>query len=84
MHRPDCPRGGDSSLLVSEQEPAGVIAALRDALDDRLYGMIARHRRKKRPARPRLRERARRYVFPLVAAVEILYHSPRAVRCRMC
>jgi error-prone DNA polymerase len=68
--------GGDSSLLVSEQEPADIIAALRDAFDDRLYGMIARHRREEEIRQEvRLRERARRYVFPLVAANEILYHS---------
>ena len=68
--------GGDSSLLVSEQEPAGVIDAVRDAFGDRLYGMIARHRREEEIRQEaRLRERARQYVFPLVAANEILYHS---------
>ena len=68
--------GGDSSLLIGEQEPAGVIDAVRDAFGDRLYGMIARHRREEETRQEaRLRERARRYVFPLVAANEILYHS---------
>ena len=68
--------GGDSSLLVGEQEPADVIGSVRDAFDDRLYGMIARHRREEEiEQEARLRDRARRYVFPLVAANEILYHS---------
>jgi error-prone DNA polymerase len=68
--------GGDSSLLVGEQEPTDVIATLRDAFGDRLYGMIARHRREEEiDQEARLRERAKRYVFPLVAANEILYHT---------
>ena len=68
--------GGDASLLIGDQEPADVIGAVRDAFDDRLYGMIARHRREDEiEQETRLRERARRYVFPLVAANEILYHS---------
>jgi error-prone DNA polymerase len=68
--------GGDSSLLVREEEPADIIGLLRDAFGDRLYGMIARHRREAEIAQEgRLRERAKRYVFPLVAANEILYHS---------
>ncbi|HUC98393.1 MAG TPA: PHP domain-containing protein, partial [Candidatus Polarisedimenticolaceae bacterium] len=68
--------GGDSSLLLDEQEPADVIGSVRDAFDGRLYGMIARHRREEEIAQEaRLRERARRYAFSLVAANEILYHS---------
>jgi error-prone DNA polymerase len=68
--------GGDSSLLIGDHEPADVIGPVRDAFDDRLYGMIARHRREEEiDQEARLRERARRYVFPLVAANEILYHS---------
>ncbi|HEX2241957.1 MAG TPA: PHP domain-containing protein, partial [Gammaproteobacteria bacterium] len=68
--------GGDSSLLIGEQEPADIIGAVRDAFGDRLYGMIARHRREEETCQEsRLRERARRYGFPLVAANEILYHS---------
>jgi error-prone DNA polymerase len=68
--------GGDSSLLIREQEPIDVIGPLRDAFGDRLYGMIARHRREAEiDQEARLRHRAKRYVFPLVAANEILYHS---------
>src|SRR5918995_1542604 len=68
--------GGDSSLLVGEEEPTNVIGPLRDAFGDRLYGMIVRHRREAEiDQEARLRERAKRYVFPLVAANEILYHS---------
>ena len=68
--------GGDSSLLIRQQEPADVIGSLRDAFGDRLYGMIARHRREEEiDQEARLRERAKRYVIPLVAANEILYHT---------
>ncbi len=68
--------GGDLSLLVREEEPTDVIGPLHDAFGDRLYGMIARHRREEEiDQEARLRERAKRYVFPLVAANEILYHS---------
>lgn len=68
--------GGDSSLLIRQEEPADVIGSLRDAFGDRLYGMIARHRREEETRQEaRLRERARRYVFPLIAANEILYHT---------
>ena len=68
--------GGDSSLLIRQREPADVIGSLRDAFGDRLYGMIARHRREEEiDQEARLRERAKRYVFPLVAANEILYHT---------
>ena len=68
--------GGDSSLLIRSEEPTDVIGRLRDAFGDRLYGMIARHRREAEiEQEARLRDRAKRYVFPLVAANEILYHS---------
>ena len=66
--------GGDSSLLVSEQEPAGVIAALRDAFDDRLYGMIARHRREADPPGPVARA-GPAICFSFSRGHEILYHS---------
>ena len=54
-----------------------VLANLRDAFADRLYGMIARHRREEEIVQERLlRERARRFGVPLVAANEVLYHAP--------
>jgi error-prone DNA polymerase len=69
--------GGDQSLVVSEAEPVGVSRNLRDAFGDRLYGMLTRHRREEEVLEEtRLRERAKRYGFPLVAANEVLYHTP--------
>jgi error-prone DNA polymerase len=69
--------GGDQSLVVSLAEPVEVGGNLRDAFGDRLYGMLTRHRREEeRLEESRLRERAKRYGFPLVAANEVLYHTP--------
>jgi error-prone DNA polymerase len=54
-----------------------VAGNLRDAFADRLYGMLTRHRREDEAAQEaRLRDRAQRYGFSLVAANEVLYHSP--------
>ena len=69
--------GGDQSLLVREGEPDVAAHALRDAFGDRLYGMIARHQREEEiHHEARLRERAKRYGLSLIAANEILYHTP--------
>ena len=69
--------GGDQSLVVREVAPDEIAANLHDAFGDRLYGMIARHWREDEVAQEaRLRERAKRYGFPLVAANEVLYHTP--------
>ena len=69
--------GGDRSLLVGEAEPDAVAGRLREAFGDRLYAMVARHRRESEvPQETRLRARAARYGLPLVAAVEVLYHTP--------
>ncbi len=69
--------GGDSSLVVRETEPEEVAGNLREAFGDRLYGMLTRHRREDEVAQEaRLRQRATRYGFPLVAANEVLYHTP--------
>ena len=69
--------GGDQSLLVSEGEPDVAAHALRDAFGDRLYGMIARHQREEEVHHEaRLRERAKRYGLSLIAANEVLYHTP--------
>jgi len=54
-----------------------VAPLLRDAFSDRLYALISRHRRADEVRREwRLREQARRWKLPLVAATEVLYHSP--------
>jgi error-prone DNA polymerase len=69
--------GGEQSLLVGEAEMDEVAAKLRDAFADRLYGLIARHRREEEIVQEtRLRLRASRYGMPLVAANEVLYHTP--------
>jgi error-prone DNA polymerase len=69
--------GGDQSLIVSEGEPDEIAGQLRDAFTDTIYGMITRHRRAEELAHEkRLRERAKRHGFPLVAANEVLYHTP--------
>jgi error-prone DNA polymerase len=69
--------GGDQSLVVREVAPDEIAANLHDAFGDRLYGIMARHWREDEVAQEaRLRERAKRYGFPLVAANEVLYHTP--------
>jgi len=69
--------GGDRSLLVGEAGPKEVAGKLRDAFGDRLYAMVARHRRAEEVQQEaRLRERAARDSLPLVAATELLYHTP--------
>ena len=69
--------GGDQSLVVREVAPDEIAANLHDAFGDRLYGMMTRHWREDEVAQEaRLRERAKRYGFPLVAANEVLYHTP--------
>jgi error-prone DNA polymerase len=69
--------GGDQSLVVDEPEPSEVAKNLRDAFGDRLYGMLTQHRREEEVLQEaRLRKRAKRYGFPLIAANEVLYHTP--------
>jgi error-prone DNA polymerase len=61
--------GGDRSLLASRIEPHLVAKDLRDAFGDRLYAVVARHRRAEEPHQEaRLRERAARHGLPTVAA----------------
>ncbi len=69
--------GGDGSLLDGELDPPPhIIADLRDAFGDRLYALLARHRRADDvPREARLRARAAAARIPLVAATEVLYHS---------
>ena len=50
---------------------------LRAAFEDRLYVVLARHRRAEETLKEiRLRELAARFGLPTVAAVEVLYHTP--------
>ncbi len=68
--------GGESSLLASEAEPDELIGQVRDVFGDRLYAIVARHRREEEIGQEaRLRRHAKRYGLPLVAANEVLYHS---------
>ncbi|MBM2806493.1 MAG: dnaE, partial [Deltaproteobacteria bacterium] len=71
---------GNESKRGLVRDPANsdqIAGNLRDAFADRLYGMIARHRCEEEVAQEaRLREQARRFGIPLVAANEVLYHNP--------
>jgi DNA polymerase III alpha subunit len=69
--------GGEGSLLAGELEPPPhVVADMYSAFGDRLYALLARHRRADDvPREARLRERAKAAGLPLVAATEVLYHS---------
>ena len=70
--------GGDHSLLAAAApgwEPVG--QRLRQAFGHRLYALLARHRRaEEQQQEARVRRRSARLELPLVAAVEVLYHSP--------
>jgi error-prone DNA polymerase len=70
--------GGDASLLAADgPDPDDAAHELRDAFGDRLYAIMARHRRDLEiPQERRLRARAARYGLPVVAAHEVLYHCP--------
>jgi error-prone DNA polymerase len=79
---------GESSVTLEEvcAHAPGLVALWRDDLDpgalkeafgDRLYALVARHRRAEEgEAEARLRERAARFGLPAVAANEVLYHTP--------
>ena len=57
--------------------PAPILEPLRAAFKDRLYVVLARHRRAEETLKEfRLRELADRFGLPTVAAVEVLYHAP--------
>ena len=69
--------GGERSLLVRGAEPCAVAGPLREAFGDRLYALAARHRRAEEVRREaNLRRHAERVGLPLVAATEVLYHTP--------
>jgi error-prone DNA polymerase len=68
--------GGRGSAIAGETEPIAIARDLHEAFADRLYILIARHRcADDVPLEQRVRERAARYQRPVVAAVEVLYHS---------
>ena len=69
--------GGDRSVLARDEAPRAVIASMRDAFGDRLYAMVSRHRRAEEVRREAcVRRHAGRAGLPLVAATEVLYHTP--------
>ena len=69
--------GGDRSALVRDEEPRAVIARMREAFGDRLYAVVTRHRRAEEVHQEAcLRGHAGRAGIPLVAATEVLYHTP--------
>ncbi len=71
------PARNDNGLSARTANCDDVAGSLHDAFADRLYGMLARHRREEEVmAEASLRERAQRFGIPLVAANEVLYHHP--------
>ncbi len=69
--------GGDQSLLAASADPGAAGPLLKEAFGDRLYALVARHRRAEEGrAEARLRARARALGLPTVAGIEVLYHTP--------
>jgi error-prone DNA polymerase len=69
--------GGTRAAITREREPAAMAADLRAAFGDRLYALLTRHYEAgEQRGERRLRERAARWGIPLVAGMEVLYHSP--------
>ncbi|MFN0059749.1 MAG: error-prone DNA polymerase [Planctomycetota bacterium] len=69
--------GGDEGSIVEAADPALTARALRASFGDRLYALLTRHRRAEEVDRERrLRARASEYGLKLVAAIEVLYHTP--------
>ena len=79
--RPDRAVGRRAEPHRRRDRPALRRARPPDAFGDRLYAMLARHRRAEEVAAgaPRAR-RAARFGLPIVAAVEVLYHTRDAAR----
>src|SRR5688500_1098768 len=75
FHVNDEKERGDGSARC-EMDVDQLVGNLREAFGDRLHGLIARHRREDEVVEEaRLRERAKRFGFSLVAVNEILYHT---------
>jgi len=73
--------GGDDSLIAGADDAtwrkvAALTRSLRDAFGDRLYAMVTRHRRADEVRiETRVRARAAQLAVPIVAGLEVLYHS---------
>ncbi len=66
--------GAESLLQRPDLDPTATHRLLREAFDDRLYGLCCRHRRSDEPEREALlRRRAAEFALPLVAANEVRY-----------
>lgn len=69
--------GGDGTLLGEESDPTPLLGILQEAFGDRIYALLARHRRaEERAQERRVLERARKHSIPIVASNEVLYHTP--------
>lgn len=69
--------GGVGSRILAAAPPGREAEQLREAFGDRLYALLTRHREVlDRRREHRLRERARALGLPLVAGMEVLYHTP--------
>ncbi|MFU8803740.1 MAG: error-prone DNA polymerase, partial [Bradymonadaceae bacterium] len=67
--------GGDEGLIAREDVEEKVIAGMREAFGDRLYALWTRHfRAEEEEGQRRVWERAKTYGWPIVPAVEVLYH----------
>ena len=72
---------GGPGTAGSTLSGASVLEPLRAAFGDRLYVLLARHRRAEEALKEiRLRELADRFGLPTAAAVEVLYHAPERRR----
>ncbi|HEY4241985.1 MAG TPA: error-prone DNA polymerase [Kofleriaceae bacterium] len=69
--------GGERSLLDADGDlPAHVVGDMRDAFGDRLYALLARHRRADEVRRERrFLARVRELRLPLAGSTEVLYHA---------
>lgn len=69
--------GAEGAPIYRKQAPLQLISLLRDAFDDRLFALLSRHRQANDIQREALLiERAEHFGIPLVAATEVLYHTP--------
>lgn len=70
-----CAYSDDLIALWFEDDSA--LPGLREAFDDRIYALVARHRQAGELRRERrIRAQAKRYEIPVVATTEVLYHMP--------
>jgi len=72
-----CLLHGAQGALCGEVDPKAMVRVLRDAFGDRIYALLSRHREAGENRREhRVRERAKQYALPVIAGMEVLYHTP--------